>query len=328
MKVMYAARKYDVPALVEKCSEFLTNNTTVENVCSILDQAILFEQKDLIQTCLELISRHASEVFTSDEFVDLSRNGLKAVLELDKLDISGEAEVYVACKRWASASRKRSGQEALSAKDLKSELVDCLPLIRFAAMTVEDFCSVVAIENILSDTEKIYVVRDIVNKENLSHYSNKIRGRKSITFDVVRFGNIQTSWSHNGHLDGISFTVSCPCSLTAVAMYLPHVEGQARGPLEIFEEEKEVLSQTTVLEYDQNRHFQFIKLKAEIKLTPGIVYSVRQRLLGQNTFKGIRYVGKQRIENIEVEFTTLIAGTSSNGTSLDNGQIHGIRLKK
>ena len=47
MHVLYLAKKYMVPSLVDKCSEYLRDNLEAANVFSILPHAKKFEDKDL-----------------------------------------------------------------------------------------------------------------------------------------------------------------------------------------------------------------------------------------------------------------------------------------
>ena len=55
MGVLYLAKKYMVPSLAEKCSEYLLTNLDPSNVFSILPSAQKYEEKDLVERCWKVI---------------------------------------------------------------------------------------------------------------------------------------------------------------------------------------------------------------------------------------------------------------------------------
>ena len=59
---MYAAKKYDVLGLQTKGRSFLDVDMSVENVCTILDQTITFDDMDLQNLCLNFIMRQSEDV--------------------------------------------------------------------------------------------------------------------------------------------------------------------------------------------------------------------------------------------------------------------------
>ena len=50
--LLYAAKKYDVPCLEYLCRSYMDLNMDPDNVCTILDQAIIFDCADLRSKCL------------------------------------------------------------------------------------------------------------------------------------------------------------------------------------------------------------------------------------------------------------------------------------
>ncbi len=49
--VLYLAKKYIVPSLAEKCTEFLEANLEAENVFIFLKQAVQFVEEELVRKC-------------------------------------------------------------------------------------------------------------------------------------------------------------------------------------------------------------------------------------------------------------------------------------
>ena len=52
LPLMYAAKKYLLPGLADKCQEFLKNSLAVDNVCSIMDQSLALGETELKKRCL------------------------------------------------------------------------------------------------------------------------------------------------------------------------------------------------------------------------------------------------------------------------------------
>lgn len=173
------AKKYDVPALVESCSNYAKENLTPENVCLILDQAADVNEDEIKQKCLKLISKETSNVLKSARFLSLSKDMLRAILGMQCLDVEGEQEIYIACRSWATEASKGMADSSADDTELRNILGECLSLIRFPTMTIETFSGIVAKDDILSDSQKIYVVRDIVNGETISQFSHSKRRHKN-----------------------------------------------------------------------------------------------------------------------------------------------------
>ncbi|XP_052222742.1 BTB/POZ domain-containing protein 6-like isoform X2 [Dreissena polymorpha] len=174
LSLLYAAKKYDIPGLDSKCKSFLNENVNCENVCTILDQAIVFDDEDLKSKSLDFIMDKSDSVLKSDAFLRMSKSGLHEVLKLDQFNAS-ECELYTACKRWAT-QRCRDAGKVENYENIRQALTDELVyLIRFPTMTFEEFTNVVASENVLTDSELLGVYRLIANKEMVSKYISKPR---------------------------------------------------------------------------------------------------------------------------------------------------------
>ena len=74
MQVLYLAKKYLVPSLANKCTEYLQEHLAASNVFSVLPQAQKFEDKDLEERCWEVIEGQTEKALTSEEFVTLERS--------------------------------------------------------------------------------------------------------------------------------------------------------------------------------------------------------------------------------------------------------------
>jgi len=61
MQVLYLAKKYMLPSLADKCSEFLRGKVDASNVFHVLPDALKYEKKDLEDHCWKVIDRQANE---------------------------------------------------------------------------------------------------------------------------------------------------------------------------------------------------------------------------------------------------------------------------
>ena len=101
--VLYAAEKYDLGSLKEKCDSFLSNECGKSgNALRAFEIAHKYSLVELSKISLELVGQNANEYFTSTEFTELTREAMHALLEYDDVVLS-EIEIYRAALRWAEA---------------------------------------------------------------------------------------------------------------------------------------------------------------------------------------------------------------------------------
>jgi hypothetical protein len=100
MFLTYAAKKYMLPALNDKCVEFLNQNLDVDNACIILEQALFFQNDDLSERCLDIVKFNTSEALKSSSFVGIRQETLKVILQCEELN-ANELELFSACRDWA-----------------------------------------------------------------------------------------------------------------------------------------------------------------------------------------------------------------------------------
>lgn len=62
-ELCYVAKKYMLPTVVQKCTEFLWSDLNAKNVCRAFEFAKLFEEPDLAERCLQV-----SELLTISSF--------------------------------------------------------------------------------------------------------------------------------------------------------------------------------------------------------------------------------------------------------------------
>ena len=100
MQLMYLAKKYMLPSLVDKCSAYLKENLGASNVFTVLPDAQKYEEKGLLDHCWKVIEKETEEAVKSDGFVTIERSVLEEMVEKDSLIIK-EVELFKAVDRWA-----------------------------------------------------------------------------------------------------------------------------------------------------------------------------------------------------------------------------------
>ena len=147
-----------IPSLTAKCSEFLEKNLTANNVCDIFDQALLFDEQNLVEKCLSIVTKDTKHVFASKSFTNISHVSLARVLQSEKLNAS-EIDVFKACIQWAEA--KKLEQSSSSEVTIRSTLGELLYGIRFPTMSAQEFSDIVAPTGVLSLDEEVMCFRYI-----------------------------------------------------------------------------------------------------------------------------------------------------------------------
>ena len=125
-------------------------------------------RKILKEKVLSKIQEEASAVLMSEDFVSLSKEALKEVLQLD-LHIRNELEVLQATMKWAERKCKELNK-SVDGANLREVLGDNLFLIRFPTMSVDNFNETVVPYDVLTETEGFKVLRNLTAKsrpENL-----------------------------------------------------------------------------------------------------------------------------------------------------------------
>ena len=160
MQVLYLAEKYILPSLVSKCLEYLREIVDESNAFCILAHASRYSEqnKDLVESCWEVIDDHTEQAIKSDEFVKIDRSILEAFVDRDSLNIQ-EINLFQAVNNWAEYQCKLKGlvADGCVKRDIIGENI--VAKIRFPVMEKSEFVSVVLDCNILLPHEAFDLTR-------------------------------------------------------------------------------------------------------------------------------------------------------------------------
>ncbi|VDK66918.1 unnamed protein product [Onchocerca ochengi] len=138
MQTLYAAKKYDVKALISICVKYLMNCLNASNAFCLLSQARFFDEPFLIKRCLEVIDTNTDEALKSSGFRDIDRDTLATILKRNELDPTNELVIFRAAQSWSEAECERRKIE-VNPSNQREVLGPVLSLIRFPLMTVHEF---------------------------------------------------------------------------------------------------------------------------------------------------------------------------------------------
>ena len=330
MGVLYLAKKYILPSLVVKCTEYLQDNLDPSNVFSILPSVQKYEGKNLVDRCWKLIDENTEEAVKSDGFATIDRSLLEAVVARDTLAIE-EIELFKAVDSWATKECERQGLE----KDgtIKRTLLggNVVKAIRFPTMKQRDFASVVLNSRLLATDEIISIIQYFNNvstsatgfpETKRSFYSgnNVLR--------CCRFGSVSNQALSYGDRrpDAINFSVDKDIELCAVCFF----GNQDNKTFSVDLEVVDVKHHTVLMSQSGTYHSELLQAKRcsyygfevlfekKISLNKNITYGIRVFISGSPSLRGANCVSS--VQCSDVTFTFMDSVYAADGTDLKHGQ--------
>ena len=328
MGVLYLAKKYMVPSLVDKCLEYLQQNLDPSNVFSILPSARKYEEKNLMDRCWKVIDKKTEEAVKSDGFATIEKSLLEAVVIRETLTIE-EIELFKAVDLWATKESERQGLEVDGKTKRRILGEEIIKAIRFPIMKQEDFASVVLDSEILREKEIVDIIKHLssVSKSKLGFPETK---RSSCSGDIqrcCRFGSLSTGpWCYTGVAsDAINFSVDKDIALHGVCFF-----GSKNGTYSVDLTVKEpnhgsvLISKSgqffsELLQCDMGNYWGFkLLFDTELVLKKNTTYCIKARITGPGSSRGEN--GVSFIQCSDFTFTFTLAEDSTNGTNVATGQ--------
>ena len=201
MQCLYTAKKYAVVALETACVKYVKRNLCSDNAFTLLTQARLFDEPQLMATCLEMIDKTTSESLAAKGFTDVDIDTLCSVLERDTLDIK-ECELFFAICRWAEAECGRRHLEPTA--DNKKQVLGsrALDLIRFPLMSIGEFAAGPAQSGLLIDREVVnmFLYFTVMPRPEVKFSAVPrwcLTNKEQVVF---RFSHMQSQSGYNDHI--------------------------------------------------------------------------------------------------------------------------------
>ena len=233
MSVMYLAKKYIVPALAEKCVDFLESGLDPENVLIILEQAIYFDEKEFEIKCWKIVDWHLKEILTLDHFVNIRQETLTCLLKRSSLIIK-EIDLFKAVLKWIEVQCLENGLE-LTVENRRSVIGDAVYDIRFLAMS-EKMLSKHVVDSGLLTSEEIKAIQDKITGVDTPGLKWQLGIRKQ-NYEMLVFKRFRRwkaeGWEYNGEPDCLCFSVNREVLFHGVRFFGDVFENQYKVTFEI-----------------------------------------------------------------------------------------------
>ena len=152
--VLYLAKKYMVPSLADKCTEYLQKHLDPSNVFSILPKAEKYEEKELVGRCWEVVDKETKAAVKSDGYATIERSLLEVVVSRDTLTIE-EIDLFKAVDQWATKECEKQGLAANGEQKRRILGEEIIKAIRFPLMKLDEFASAVLVASILTPNKVV-----------------------------------------------------------------------------------------------------------------------------------------------------------------------------
>ena len=332
MHVLYLAKKYMVPSLVDKCSEYLRDNLEAANVFSILPHAKKFEDKDLEDRCWAVIEKHTDEAVSSEEFVTLEKSLVESLVKREVLNVK-EVELFKAVDRWATKEMDRQG--ITSDSEAKRRIIgeETLKAIRFPLMSEKELLSVVPDSNILTMKEVVELMKHF-NGILTSPLQFSVIPRTNpfiqacVRFESLRIAGHQNCWNYgSGGSDRICFTVSKNIQLIGVEHF-----GREGSSYTVSVDLIDTVSGLCVVkksgsyiselkQHDSKTFYGFdVLFNSPVHLKQNNRYELVSLIQGDRSFYGEEGKTNIKCHGVSVSFSASEKRDDSNGTNTYRGQ--------
>jgi len=330
MGVLYLAKKYIVPALVEKCTEYLQDHLDASNVFNILPMAEKYEEKNLVDRCWKVIDKQTEAAVKSDGFATIESSLLKAVVVRDTLTIK-EVNLFQAVDLWATKQCEKQGA-AVNGKVKRKILGDeIFKAIRFPVMKQEEFAAVVLDKGILTEGELVAFFQFFSSTLATAVGFSNIR-RSGDSGDICRCGRFTSfrgpGWRYRywGSPDHLVFSVDQDITLHGLSLFGSEnndytVELQVKNT----SNNSAVVSKTGTfpsqrLQYKDSYYYGYeVLFDSAADLKKNAKYEIEALISGSQSWSGLG--GFKTVLRSGVTFTFLNSDSlNHNGTTAKEGQ--------
>ena len=242
LEILGLAHKYRFELLEESIASYLKISLTVENVCLIYDDSLLYGLNTLTAICKEFLDRNASEVMQNRTFLNLSLNAICELIDRDSF-YAPELEIFQAVLQWQNhnlANMETSSAENREAQIERSKQV--INKVRLTLISLKDLLDIVrpsglfTAEEILDSIKMQSETKDInrkyrgcilpnenvsMNEKGASVVSGEIKDR---LFDGLESGQYENDLGHSRYLqedkDGITVKLGKHYIINTIKIHL------------------------------------------------------------------------------------------------------------
>ena len=315
--VPHLANRYEVSSLARKCTEFIEGNITVNNLFTLLQQAIHFEEIELENKFWSLVDKKTSTAVKSKAFTELNQGTLLHFLKRETLKID-EVDLFKAVLKWSEAECSRKEIET-NAKNMRDVFENAIYEIRFASFTTEELTENVSGTDLLTPEEmNLFFEISSGAKRTSEIWNMSERGvsLKKGTLRCCRFTGYVSLGNNVGteHAIGVAFN-------KAVKIQGVRLLGNPRKKCEVkFEVSNQKVKQKQQATDDDCDVYGFdVMLRVPVKVKANEHIHLKATVKGSKGASG--YGGKAKIKTNGVTLTFFNStGFPNNETSVECGQ--------
>ncbi|XP_042857849.1 kelch-like protein 40 [Penaeus japonicus] len=274
LQVLGLSDKYMVASAYDTSMRYLQTIVKRNNVLKIYKYLVhLFSDNESLRSlCRRVFMDNGNAVLLSQSLLDLSPEALSQLLR-EPLRVTSEAVILKALVSWGSAQLKLKGKPN-TPENLRQEIRQFLPEIRFFTMTSDEFVQSVVTTDVLSPEESVFVLKHIAkpdsdtsaaaalnlnpSREDRSSLINKSQMRTCVCEGVSK------SWLTDSHYQ---FHLVPDDNIVLLALKIQLSGGTEEVQLEIRKEESKSLPLCTLNSRGNN-----ISFKNPIHLRESVTY--------------------------------------------------------
>ena len=325
MQVLYLAKKYMLPSLVDKCTEYLGENLDASNVFHVLPEAQKYEEKDLVDKCWEVIDKHGVEAVKSDAFVTIERSVLEELVERDSLSVK-EIELFKAVDCWARKECEKKNLVADGSVKRKVLGERIVKAVRFPVMKQKEFVNVVLDCDILTQKEAYDMVKYFNSVLTIPVGFSDAR-RSGCLHRIFRFQSVEGERWKYGHdcSDSIILSVDQKIKLHSVRLFgSKNNEYSVTLKLSTISQGDVLATQTgtfqsNLVASEQIEYYGYnIEFVPPVALEPNIKYCIEASISGPSSSFGKNGLSSVKHDEVRFSFTNKVESLLS--TTVSKGQ--------
>ena len=328
LHIVFAAKKYFIGGLVDEAEQFLEDNLSESNVCTVLTNSLYYMDSNLSTKCLCYIAKRVEAVFNSEDFLSLSQEGLCAILQYNDIKLKSELNIFEHCLKWATF---QIGRESKDVDKLRTTLGECVHQIRFHLMTSKEIAENVTQSGVLRSDELLALFCHLAagNQEaSLEKFGFNIQSRNKHLSDFtqwMRFGSTEhedVRWHYDGELDCISFKTNQNILVHGICIYGGYFKGDIHTvSIKLFDAGSQECQQVNKAEFVSNGTDEPVAVFFDkaVSLQADLWHGVALMMNGPDTFFGESGNRVVMVDGIELTFAD--HPDDVNGTDVYSGQI-------
>ena len=282
LKCLNAGKKYCIKGLEEMCTKFLDDSVSVENVCTIYEQARFFELSGLVSKCKTFMKENELKIIKGSDILKLHHDSLIDFLVNGSLS-DNEVDYFQAANRWSEEECKRQETDVIP-ENKRKVLGPALHEIKFGLFTPEEFAMEVSPTGLLTTEEqtKIYqwiILKKLPSSDIMKEFPSIPRSIECNT--AVKDTCFKQSRSLNDKLH-VSLSVSYPMALTKLETSISGLESRIQSVSVTEERESQEATTTTITDMQYNDNT--ISFNNSVELKPGVTYTINIDLKGEQYY--------------------------------------------